>query len=72
MQGHANTSEIELAHSKKFLKTNFPNMREKSGRALDAGCGIGRVSKHLLLDFFADVDLLDQSKTQLTLASPYI
>ena len=56
LQGHANTSDIELAQSKEFLRSIFPT---RGGRALDAGCGIGRVSKHLLLDFFSDVDLLD-------------
>lgn len=45
---------------------------ENQVRALDCGAGIGRVTKHLLLDFFQEVDLLEINEKFLAKARDYI
>ena len=42
------------------------------GRALDCGAGIGRVTKHVLLQRYEAVDLVEPSKVQLSKAKGYI
>lgn len=38
-------------------------MLTKSERAVDCGCGIGRVTKHLLLPLFDLVDMVDVTES---------
>lgn len=44
----------------------------RGGRALDCGAGIGRVTKHLLLEYFDIVDVLDQCHKYVAAAREYI
>ncbi len=41
-------------------------------RALDCGAGIGRVTKHVLLDRFDAVDLVEPSQVQIQKAKEFI
>lgn len=38
-------------------------MLTKFERAVDCGCGIGRVTKHLLLPLFDSVDMVDVTES---------
>lgn len=38
-------------------------MLTKCERAIDCGCGIGRVTKHLLLPLFESVDMVDVTES---------
>ncbi|KAF7632144.1 hypothetical protein Mgra_00008456 [Meloidogyne graminicola] len=51
--------------TKKKLLTNFK-------RALDCGCGIGRITKHLLLPTFTYVDMVDFAETFIEQSNAYI
>uniref|UniRef100_A0A1I7ZRR2 Alpha N-terminal protein methyltransferase 1 n=1 Tax=Steinernema glaseri TaxID=37863 RepID=A0A1I7ZRR2_9BILA len=42
------------------------------GRALDCGCGIGRVTKHLLLPSFKTVDMVDVTESFISQSKAYI
>ena len=44
----------------------------KFGRALDCGAGIGRVTKHVLLERYAKVDIVEPSSVQIAKAKEYI
>lgn len=44
----------------------------QSGRALDCGAGIGRVSKRLLLPLFSEVDLVEQNPAFLEKAKTFL
>lgn len=46
--------------SEKFIRS--PRVLQATGRALDVGAGIGRVTKHLLLPIFDHVDMLEQNE----------
>lgn len=71
--GFANISPIDIHSSKSFL---LPLLKLNGGRAgchrvLDCGAGIGRISKHLFLPVFENIDLvelnqnfLNQAKTE--------
>ncbi|KAI3420194.1 hypothetical protein GPALN_003513 [Globodera pallida] len=41
-------------------------------RSLDCGCGIGRVTKHLLLPFFRSVDMVDFSERLITQSYAFV
>ena len=48
-------------------KSHMPSLK----LALDCGAGIGRVTKTVLKDYFAKVDLLEPSKKQIMEARKY-
>ena len=69
LQGHGDTSHVELQVSRRFLADTFGvEPGQKLGRAFDVGAGIGRISKELLAAHFEPIDLLDQSRTQIDAA----
>ncbi|KAJ8039398.1 N-terminal Xaa-Pro-Lys N-methyltransferase 1 [Holothuria leucospilota] len=73
--GFGSISGIDIQGSltflKPFLTAPWPE-RVQSRRALDCGAGIGRISKHLLLPLFQNVDLVEQNKQFLDEAPNYI
>lgn len=59
--GLGHLSRIELECSEKFLKTIMKApYASGTGRVIDCGAGIGRISKNLLQRHFSKVDLVDQ------------
>ena len=64
LQGYGHLSSSDAEFSTKFLKSLMEGDKAvtKSGKALDCGAGIGRVSKLVLLPLFNQVDLIDQTK----------
>ncbi|EFO22942.2 hypothetical protein LOAG_05539 [Loa loa] len=61
---HASKQFINLLKAKGML-TNFE-------RAVDCGCGIGRVTKHLLLPLFESVDMVDVTESFIQESANYI
>ncbi|KAJ4702851.1 alpha N-terminal protein methyltransferase 1-like [Melia azedarach] len=62
--GFGNVNEADIKGSEAFLQTLFSERFPDAGRnqhlvALDCGCGIGRITKNLLIRYFNDVDLLE-------------
>mmetsp|Transcript_1053 Transcript_1053/g.1640 ORF Transcript_1053/g.1640 Transcript_1053/m.1640 type:complete len:224 (+) Transcript_1053:55-726(+) len=45
--------------SLELLRELFPNRKNGEGRAIDVGCGIGRVTKEVLSKIFKTVDMLE-------------
>lgn len=43
-----------------------------TNRAIDCGCGIGRITKHLLLPIFDAVDMVDVTESFIDNSSAYI
>ena len=43
----------------KFLKEELAKIQTNRGRALDAGCGDGRLVKHVFALIFTEVDMFD-------------
>lgn len=62
--------EIDTSTSRNFLNNFISKMGKE--RVLDCGAGIGRVTKHVLLDYFEKVDLVEPSPIQLEQAKPFI
>uniref|UniRef100_F1LAA5 Alpha N-terminal protein methyltransferase 1 n=1 Tax=Ascaris suum TaxID=6253 RepID=F1LAA5_ASCSU len=63
----------DMIDSKKFIshlkaKRHLINFE----RAIDCGCGIGRVTKHLLLPLFKTVDMVDVTENFIAGSSKYI
>uniref|UniRef100_A0A8B9JW41 Methyltransferase like 11B n=1 Tax=Astyanax mexicanus TaxID=7994 RepID=A0A8B9JW41_ASTMX len=52
-------SEVDLEGSRQFLKKFVGPGKAGSRRALDCGCGIGRVSKGVLFPVFESMEMLD-------------
>ena len=50
----------------------FVTYLPSTGRALDAGAGIGRVTKTILNEVFSSIDLNEQSKVQIDQAKKYV
>ncbi|XP_044268524.1 N-terminal Xaa-Pro-Lys N-methyltransferase 1 isoform X2 [Tribolium madens] len=71
--GFGHISQTDIRDSKLLLKQLF-NSKEPPGReyALDCGAGIGRITKHLLCDFFDNVDLVEQNPKFLSQAEQYL
>ncbi|RWS00958.1 N-terminal Xaa-Pro-Lys N-methyltransferase 1-like protein [Dinothrombium tinctorium] len=85
--GFSSISAIDIQSSSRFLCQFFAPIQclEKGSRendlhvafrenklCLDCGAGIGRVTKHLLLNFFEKVHLLEQNTAFLETAKTYI
>lgn len=66
-------SQIDVRDSRLLLKQLF-NSKAPPGKnhVLDCGAGIGRITKHLLVDFFDKVDLVEQNPTFLKQANEYL
>ncbi|KAK7789559.1 hypothetical protein R5R35_010492 [Gryllus longicercus] len=66
-------SNTDIQGSQAFLKQLF-KMNEPPGRghALDCGAGIGRITKHLLIPNFDQVDLVEQDPKFISEAKKYI
>ncbi|CAD7703853.1 unnamed protein product [Ostreobium quekettii] len=68
LAGYGHLSRIDLIDSAAFLKRVFAQLfkeRRHEGattRSVDCGAGVGRVSEHVLLHAFDEVDLLEPSK----------
>ncbi|XP_064213119.1 N-terminal Xaa-Pro-Lys N-methyltransferase 1 isoform X2 [Tribolium castaneum] len=71
--GFGHISQTDIRDSKLLLKQLF-NSKEPPGRghALDCGAGIGRITKHLLSDFFDQIDLVEQNPKFLSQAEQYL
>nr|XP_043624559.1 alpha N-terminal protein methyltransferase 1 [Erigeron canadensis] len=62
--GYGHVNEPDIKSSEAFLNTLLTAFFPNAGRnqhlvALDCGCGIGRVTKNLLIRYFNEVDLLE-------------
>ena len=56
LEGYGDYHEMETDYSRKVLNAHIELMPSK-GRALEAGAGIGRISKSLLHGVFEEIDL---------------
>lgn len=66
-------SPVDIQGSKVFLQQLFRSKNPPGKKyALDCGAGIGRISKHLLLNIFQNVDLVEQNPSFLEQAETYI
>uniref|UniRef100_A0A4W4EF06 Alpha N-terminal protein methyltransferase 1B n=1 Tax=Electrophorus electricus TaxID=8005 RepID=A0A4W4EF06_ELEEL len=63
-------SELDLEGSRQFLKKFGPG-KASTNRALDCGCGIGRVSKGVLLPVFQTLEMLDMMENFILHAHKY-
>ncbi|KAJ6846778.1 alpha N-terminal protein methyltransferase 1 [Iris pallida] len=60
--GYGHVNDADVAGSDAFLRTLIPKLLHPGSNrpvALDCGSGIGRVTKHLLLEHFHEVDLVE-------------
>lgn len=66
-------SHSDIQGSRKFLNQiiNF-KVKPEHTRALDCGAGIGRITKHLLVQLFDTVDMVEQNPDFLKEAKKYI
>ncbi|KAL1123759.1 hypothetical protein AAG570_001532 [Ranatra chinensis] len=67
--GFGHISKNDIKGSENFLQMEGGPGR---GRALDCGCGIGRISKNLLVRYFDKVDLVDQCRQFIDKAADYV
>jgi len=71
--GFGKISHLDIDGSSKFLKNLLKsNSSTGTGRALDCGAGIGRITKHLLTRYFGRVDLVEQDQHFLDKARVYL
>lgn len=70
--GFSSLSHIDIQDSKHLLKQLFNSaFPPDNKRALDCGAGIGRITKHLLTNYFEKVDLVEQNPAFLEEAKNY-
>lgn len=71
--GFGHISQVDVQGSRIFLQQLFKS-KNPPGRtyAADCGAGIGRISKHLLLNIFDKVDLIEQNPIFLDTARGYL
>lgn len=74
MGGFQKLSAKDTSASRKLILsfTEGPEASISNNRALDCGAGIGRVSKHLLLPLFKEVDLVEMNQSFLDRAQRYL
>ncbi|CAG9322442.1 unnamed protein product [Blepharisma stoltei] len=70
--GFSEIHQADISASNKFIKSLKSKNYIIGSRALDCGSGIGRITKNLLLNHFAHVDLVDQSEKFIEDAKHYI
>ncbi|GAB1600567.1 N-terminal Xaa-Pro-Lys N-methyltransferase 1-B-like [Argonauta hians] len=71
--GFPQVSNIDIKTSSNFLRSFLiPNGKIDNNRALDCGSGIGRVTKHLLIPLFNQVDMLELNPKFLNRAKTYL
>lgn len=81
--GFSRIHHADMDGSRKFLRQFFrsrsiegkkrmPSQKPVMKRSIDCGAGIGRITRHLLLDFSEQVDLLEQSQVFLDRVTEYI
>ncbi|VDO48906.1 unnamed protein product [Onchocerca flexuosa] len=71
--GFAHLHVPDIHASKHFINLlKAKGMLTKSERAVDCGCGIGRVTKHLLLPLFDLVDMVDVTESFIQESTNYI
>ncbi|XP_044752166.1 N-terminal Xaa-Pro-Lys N-methyltransferase 1 [Coccinella septempunctata] len=71
--GFSSISEKDIKGSKLLLRQLFRLNKPPGNKyALDCGAGIGRVTKHLLIDLFENVDLVEQNSNFIAKAKAYI
>lgn len=71
--GFAHIAPVDIADSRSFVSAVLKTRKDwKANIAVDCGAGIGRVSKHLLLPLFQQVDLVEQSERLLRNVPYYI
>ncbi|XP_046692657.1 N-terminal Xaa-Pro-Lys N-methyltransferase 2 [Silurus meridionalis] len=71
MGGFVEISEVDLEGSRQFLKKFVGPGKADTRRALDCGCGIGRVSKGVLFPVFESMEMLDMSEDFILHAHEY-
>ena len=69
--GYEQIHEVESDTSRTMIQT-FKHLMPSMGSALDCGAGIGRISKHVLIPEFTQVDLLEPSTTQIDEARNFV
>ncbi|VDK42451.1 unnamed protein product [Anisakis simplex] len=71
--GFAHLHLPDMSDSKKFISNlKAKNYLMNYERAIDCGCGIGRITKHLLLPIFKTVDMVDVTENFIAESSKYI
>ncbi|CAG9530300.1 unnamed protein product [Cercopithifilaria johnstoni] len=71
--GFAHLHVPDIHASKQFINLlKAKGMLTKYERAVDCGCGIGRVTKHLLLPLFESVDMVDVTESFIHESANYI
>ncbi|KAL3989363.1 AdoMet dependent proline di-methyltransferase family protein [Acanthocheilonema viteae] len=71
--GFAHLHVPDIRASKQFINLlKVKGMLTKYERAIDCGCGIGRVTKHLLLPLFESVDMVDVTENFIQESANYI
>jgi len=58
--GFQELQQPDVEDSRLFLSEVFERFQISKKRALDVAAGFGRVTKHVLLDYFDKIDLMDQ------------
>ncbi len=61
LQGWDKVSEPDLKCSAAFLERYIKEGKIKPGKVIDCGGGIGRISGQLLVNYFENVDIVDQA-----------
>lgn len=71
--GFKHLHKPDIYDSRNFLESlKSQGLLAKFERAVDCGCGIGRVTKHLLLPLFASVDMVDITENFIQGSAKYI
>lgn len=67
--GYGESHEADVKFSKELLE-RFPT--KSKTRALDCGAGIGRITKHVLLDYYSEIDLVEPASDLLSQARQFV
>ncbi|VDN52172.1 unnamed protein product [Dracunculus medinensis] len=79
MGGFSNLHHVDILFSKRFIqslrkikKFEFKKFLYHHERAIDCGCGVGRITKNLLLPIFNTVDMVDITEEFIEKSAKYI